>query len=236
MREITVSSKVCSKCRECKESSLFSRSCNYRDGLNSVCKSCQAAYSREWNRKNRDRFNHNKRKSHRKRSLETAKDGDKRATYSPDGLSRWCPKCKQRKSIGSFTLNKEGNSRKTQSWCKNCKNEDSANRRVLIPWETRQEQSKRSNLKRKGMLLEEYVDLESKQNGVCAICKEKAKNMRLAVAQDHSCCAGQKTCGKCNRGLLCATCNTLLHRLEKTHGWIEKALQYLQQHERPLNA
>lgn len=235
MRPITVTHKTCSKCHEEKVSDSFSRSCNYKDGLNSVCKACQAEYARNWNRNNRERFNHNKSESLKRRRRETAIEGvSKCIVYSADGSSKWCPKCKERKAIEAFTKNKDGSTRKTQSWCIDCKNEAASRRRAIIPWELRKEASRRENLKRKGITLEEYQRLHDAQHGVCAICKEFPKGMRLAVDHSHDCCIGQTTCGKCNRGLLCATCNTLLHRLEKTPGWLEKALQYLQQYKRTV--
>jgi hypothetical protein len=37
---------------------------------------------------------------------------------------------------------------------------------------------------------------------------------------DHACCSGDRSCGKCARGLLCSRCNFVL-------GWVEKDLTRL---------
>jgi hypothetical protein len=56
------------------------------------------------------------------------------------------------------------------------------------------------------------------QGGVCKICKsspaEDAKKA-FSVDHDHSCCPGQKTCGKCIRGIICNACNTALGLLKE---------------------
>ena len=48
------------------------------------------------------------------------------------------------------------------------------------------------------------------QKDSCAICGAKEQpppQKRLSVDHDHSCCPGDKVCGKCIRGLLCSSCN-----------------------------
>lgn len=73
-----------------------------------------------------------------------------------------------------------------------------------------------------GITLEEYNKILDSQNGVCYLCKKHEKKLHkktgkpvyLSVDHDHSCCPGQKTCGKCTRGLLCNNCNTLIGNLE----------------------
>lgn len=65
----------------------------------------------------------------------------------------------------------------------------------------------KGGLARIGLTVAQYENLLSKQNGVCALCKQPPKRIRLAVDHDHKCCPGDKICGKCIRGLLCSTCN-----------------------------
>ena len=65
------------------------------------------------------------------------------------------------------------------------------------------------------------------QDGKCAMCNENEAEL---IDHDHSCCEGNRTCGKCLRDLLCRHCNATLGHLEKT-GWLESALKYKQRHE-----
>lgn len=67
-------------------------------------------------------------------------------------------------------------------------------------------------LRKYRITLEDYERLLQEQGGRCAICHatECSTGKRFAVDHDHDCCPGQKTCGKCVRGLLCNNCNRLL--------------------------
>lgn len=85
------------------------------------------------------------------------------------------------------------------------------------------------NLKRFGLTVEDYIDMEKSQNGVCAICKDPEMNKRrLSVDHDHACCPGSGSCGKCIRGLLCSNCNTALGNFKDNLETIKAALAYLQ--------
>lgn len=85
------------------------------------------------------------------------------------------------------------------------------------------------NLKKYGLTVENYIDLEKSQNGVCAICKNPEMNKsRLSVDHDHSCCPGHRSCGKCIRGLLCSNCNTFLGNAKDNIDILQAAIQYLQ--------
>lgn len=46
------------------------------------------------------------------------------------------------------------------------------------------------------------------------------------VDHDHKCCSGDKSCGKCVRGILCPGCNTGMHYYDK-EGWVDNAKEYL---------
>lgn len=69
-----------------------------------------------------------------------------------------------------------------------------------------------------GLTVEQYEEMFSKQDGVCAICKQPWKTRRLAVDHCH------KT-GKI-RGLLCGRCNGQLGWLENEQ-WVTAAKEYL---------
>jgi hypothetical protein len=86
-----------------------------------------------------------------------------------------------------------------------------------------------SNLKKKGLDMDSYSILEKSQSGVCAICKNPELNRkRLSVDHDHSCCPGENTCGKCNRGLLCFNCNVILGNAKDNIDILQAAIKYLQ--------
>jgi hypothetical protein len=85
------------------------------------------------------------------------------------------------------------------------------------------------NLKRFGLTVEDYIDLEKSQNNLCAICKNNEKyNRRLSVDHDHSCCSGSNSCGKCIRGLLCSLCNRTLGMVNDDVEILKAMIAYLE--------
>lgn len=64
---------------------------------------------------------------------------------------------------------------------------------------------------RYGITQAEYNEQLEIQGGVCSICQKSPEEVgKLAQDHDHSCCPGQRSCGKCLRELLCSRCNTSL--------------------------
>lgn len=63
----------------------------------------------------------------------------------------------------------------------------------------------------------------------CAICQRDVSlfDRALAVDHDHNCCRKAPTCGKCTRGLLCATCNGTLHSIDRDPQWLHNVFIYL---------
>lgn len=88
---------------------------------------------------------------------------------------------------------------------------------------------------RYGITGEDFKEMLSLQNGLCALCGE---NEATQVDHNHRCCpttgSNRKTCGKCTRELLCRQCNTKLGHLEK-EGWLEMAMKYIERHGRKTN-
>lgn len=87
---------------------------------------------------------------------------------------------------------------------------------------------------------EQYKETIRSQGGHCALCPAVVSwgNRKLSVDHDHACCPGKTACGKCNRGILCATCNQRIGRLEevlectielrvKPGTWYEAAMLYI---------
>ena len=95
------------------------------------------------------------------------------------------------------------------------------------------------------MTIEQYESLLAEQGGHCALCEavQGDSKRRMTVDHDHACCASQKGCGQCNRGILCANCNRKLGFLEALLAeatvlpgpmtWTSRALQYLDKYKNP---
>ena len=64
---------------------------------------------------------------------------------------------------------------------------------------------------------EQYDAKLKEQDGHCAICPstDGDAGRRMHIDHNHACCDGKaRTCGKCNRGILCGPCNRRLGALE----------------------
>lgn len=77
-----------------------------------------------------------------------------------------------------------------------------------------------------GISYREYVMMQVAQGNVCAICRNPEKRLarggkvqRLSVDHDH------KT--GVVRGLLCAGCNSAIHKADLNIEWLESAARYL---------
>jgi hypothetical protein len=156
-----------------------------------------------------------------------------------------CTSCNISKSIDNFYKSKrDGN----VSRCKPCsskKRKESHEKMMEIPgyrevFNKKQREynlkNPRSYEKRKAewlrykynISLEDYDNLLASQNGVCAICQKECKTKRgLAIDHDHLCCPGEKICGKCIRGLLCANCNGAIGMLQEDITILARAVEYL---------
>jgi hypothetical protein len=79
----------------------------------------------------------------------------------------------------------------------------------------------------------QYAALLEAQGGGCAICGGTNESGRaMAVDHDHSCCAGQRACGNCVRGLLCSNCNMGIGLLRDDPERLEAAAVYLRRYAR----
>ena len=78
------------------------------------------------------------------------------------------------------------------------------------------------------MTPEDYDQLLKSQGGVCAICQQICKTKRgLSIDHNHLCCAGNRSCGKCIRGLLCSNCNRAIGMLQEDIAIFNRAIAYL---------
>ena len=82
-------------------------------------------------------------------------------------------------------------------------------------------------IKRMGLTPEQFAQLLEAQGYACAMGREPFEEDQLIyIDHDHSCCPGERSCGKCVRGLLCLTCNIALGYIE---AYGETATAYLSQ-------
>lgn len=73
----------------------------------------------------------------------------------------------------------------------------------------------------------EYEAIQAAQGGGCSICG-RVPTYRLVVDHNHSCCAGNFSCGQCIRGLLCQPCNVALAAFGDTLEGLARAVNYLE--------
>ena len=71
---------------------------------------------------------------------------------------------------------------------------------------------------------EQYSKMFNLYNGKCHSCKDRGATN---IDHDHNCCSGQRSCGKCVRGILCSQCNTALGLLQDNKQKIKNLLQYI---------
>lgn len=79
------------------------------------------------------------------------------------------------------------------------------------------------NLKRS-----DVVRMLEEQKYSCAICRKPLNEGTLCVDHDHKCCAGQRSCGECVRGLLCTRCNHGLGHFRDNPERLRLAADYLE--------
>lgn len=90
----------------------------------------------------------------------------------------------------------------------------------------------RTNLRRKfGITPERYIEMGEAQDWKCRGCGSEPTNKRFAVDHDHNCCPGQKSCGKCLRGLLCGNCNTALGLLKEKIQTMLNLIKYVEEYQ-----
>lgn len=149
-----------------------------------------------------------------------------------------CNRCKATKSLSEFFPNKK-RSDGVATYCKPCQLEYQRER-YADPKSYRRRQMNRDEYARRrkasgrkwylksmyNLTEDEYIKLHNTNNGQCWICCKKV-DYYLHVDHNHLCCAGEKSCGKCVRGLLCYSCNSLLGYAKDNTEILKAAIQYL---------
>lgn len=146
--------------------------------------------------------------------------------------TKTCTTCKKVKPLEEFY--KKAKSKKSrdgrQESCSECAREyqrsirvDPSRRSTIL------ENQRRSRLKSAyGLTVELFEEMLASQGGGCAVCGDLPEpGKSLHVDHDHSCCSGERSCGKCVRGLLCSNCNLLLGLASDSPSLLRSAITYL---------
>lgn len=151
-----------------------------------------------------------------------------------------CAKCKRHKGRPAFSKNLRYTDG-LQSYCRACMAQYRQDNRDLI--DAQIQAAKKANpdkyrdqwiRQQYGISLEKYRKMEADQGGVCAICRQpptvrrKGQVLALHVDHDHSCCSGNKSCGRCVRSLLCSKCNFGIGQFQDNPNLLRAAIHYLE--------
>lgn len=138
-------------------------------------------------------------------------------------MNRVCKICGIEKEIRSFKEFRHKNSSGWYYTCRICLNINGRKRYIGVKdtEEYKLKRFKRCLWVKYRLRFENYLQLLEKCLMKCICGKVFDTAYRSGhkanlphIDHNHSCCPGQKTCGKCIRGILCFRCNTVLGLLE----------------------
>lgn len=142
-----------------------------------------------------------------------------------DETGKVCARCGEKKPLDAFYSyqRKVGTGVNVMPRCKPCHNRQTDEWRLAKHGGRRQARLYETW----GLTEEAYLALLEQQGGVCFICQRAPQpGKHLDVDHDHACCPSNRSCGKCVRGLLCRSCNSGLHMVERPDR-MARALAYL---------
>ena len=122
-----------------------------------------------------------------------------------------CGRCNEWRPEDDYTPSAKARDR-LQSWCSPCA-------------------SDYMTLSRYGIDRSRVIEMLNEQGG-CGICRTlepRALGFRNGwhVDHDHACCPGDRTCGKCVRGILCSDCNKMIGLAQDSATRLQQAIAYL---------
>ena len=129
---------------------------------------------------------------------------------------------------------------KVTSWCRPCTN---ARARVYSKQyraankERRAIYARRNRLKTYyGLTIDQFDAMWARQGGRCLVCDVEMRKdfggrgghyAAPTIDHDHGCCPGERSCGKCIRGLLCVRCNGGIGAFKDNPAILRRAVAYL---------
>jgi hypothetical protein len=138
-----------------------------------------------------------------------------------------CVKCGEEKPLDLFAKGKSYKDGR-RGTCKKCHTAYVTNYYNNNPdkkaEKVRMNSGKDFNWKRHHITKETFDEMVSKFDGKCHACKI---NNATNIDHDHNCCSGNRSCGKCVRGILCHNCNTALGLVKDSKETLNKLIEYL---------
>lgn len=165
-----------------------------------------------------------------------------RDAHNKDGRFYLCAVCARAAAIRRYQENPQRQKTNSKKWHDANKERTSRNSKA---WAKAHPERVDANSHKRKLKLHynltpaDYDRKLSLQGGVCEICGRpekrtmKGRPMRLAVDHSHACCATNKSCGNCVRGLICHNCNMLLGYAEEKPETLLAAVEYLARYTTP---
>lgn len=150
-----------------------------------------------------------------------------------DADNKTCSKCREPKPISEYrTKRSKGRKDYVSGYCRQCENSQMRSnveaKKNKPSW---REGRKFTQIKVKYKLSrEQYIDMMLGQDFRCPICADPVGAGDWIVDHDHSCCPGEKSCGKCVRSLIDKKCNGLLGLAMDNVATLTRAQAYLEVH------
>lgn len=203
--------KTCRKCNIEKPESEFYANNHNPDGFHSYCKPCLTTVEREnrWKRNGQDGYVR------------------ARIKQPTDGKTRICTKCREQKPVADFSTNGLSRAGKStyRSLCKTCSNAKLKDFHKANPGKRRQYVLAK-NFQMTPNTFEAIFNMQGRK---CAVCRcSEPTGHGWTVDHDHACCPGEKSCGKCVRGILCMNCNNMLGCARDQVSVLQAGVAYLE--------
>lgn len=142
-------------------------------------------------------------------------------------MTRICTKCNLEKDLDLFAKGRNYKDGR-RGICKRCHTD------YVIDYYNKNPEKKKlknamnsgndANWKRHHIPQEKYLEMLSKYDNKCYACKNR---LATNIDHDHDCCPGNRSCGKCVRGILCHNCNTALGLMKDSKEDLKKLIEYL---------
>lgn len=150
---------------------------------------------------------------------------------SRDGLYPHCRDCRAVDRVAYYEANREEIKVRTRRWRE--ANPEHHKRLIRAYAVANHERLMTRDRERRYRLPDGGLSrLIAEQSDACAACAEPFGKdwSKVHVDHDHACCPGTRSCGKCIRGVICASCNWGLGKFGDDPAKLRSAADYLDRH------